>query len=66
MLFLLKEDGSYLFQETGDKIILNELLKVVSAIKNISILTTKNKKSSLLTNIKKSIMKSNNSNRTRL
>ena len=57
MNFLLKEDGSYLLQETGDKIILNELLEIVSAIKNVSILTTKNKKS---------IMRSNNSNRTNL
>ena len=66
MEYLLKEDGSYLLQETGDKIILDELYEIVSAIKNISILTTKNKKSNLLTNIKKSIMKSNNSNRTNL
>ena len=66
MSFLLKEDGSYLLQETGDKIILDELHRVVSAIKNVSILTTKNKKTNLLTSIKKSIMKSNNSNRTNL
>ena len=65
MSFLLKEDGDKILQENGDGILL-ELHKIVSAIKNISILTTKNKKSSLLTNIKKSIMKSNNSNRTRL
>ena len=57
MSFLLKEDGSYLLQETGDKIILDELHIIVSAIKNVSILTTKNKKS---------IMRSNNSNRTNL
>ena len=65
MSFLLKEDGGKILQENGDGILL-ELHRIVSAIKNISILTTKNKKSSLLTNIKKSIMKSNNSNRTRL
>ena len=65
MSFLLKEDGDKILQENGDGILL-ELHKIVSAIKNISIITTKNKKSSLLTNIKKSIMRSNNSNRTNL
>ena len=82
MSFLLKEDGNYLLQETGDRILLE--YEIVSAIKNISILITNikksnlptenkktnlltgNKKTNLLTNIKKSIMKSNNSNRTRL
>ena len=64
MSFLLKEDGNYLLQETGDRILLE--YGIVSAIRNISILTTKNKKTNLLTNIKKSIMKSNNSNRTNL
>ena len=53
MAFLLKEDGNYLLQETGDKIILDRLYEIVSAIKNISILITDIKKSNLSTENKK-------------